>query len=212
MADNKKYKLSFTAASLRLNEMIRLADYMLTNEIDDISQVKDKGSIITNASARTTDREFREVKNRVKLLTKPQLQILSYSDLISQKQIGFIAVCKVYNFIRDFTVEIIRDKVLGFDYVINDGDINTFINRKMDLHPELEGFSESTLKKAKQVMFHILEQAGIIDNPKQKNIQPQLIGDDVLQAVVSDNPEWLKVLLMSDMDIKQISKQHGEHK
>ena len=72
------------------------------------------------------------------------------------------------------------------------------------MHQELEKFSDSTLKKAKQVMFRILEQAEIIDNVKDRTIQPQILQPDVIRAVVKDDRSWLKIFLISDKDIMQL--------
>ncbi|MBK7637437.1 MAG: DUF1819 family protein [Saprospiraceae bacterium] len=41
----------------------------------------------------------------------------------------------------------VREKYLSLDFQLTDGDYQTFINRKAQLHPELEGFSDSTEKK-----------------------------------------------------------------
>ena len=204
MSRPSKYILSFTAASLRLNEMVKVATAALDNAGGDLAMVKESGVVFSSVKIRTSDREFREVRKRLETLTPDQTVILIWGDLISQKQIAFLSVCKRYSFIRDFAVDVIRDKVLVFDYQLNESDYKSFINSKLSLHPELEEFSESTLKKAKQVMFRILEQAGIINNPVDKQIQPQILQQDVINATVRDDPAWLKVFMMSDKDIKQL--------
>lgn len=204
MSRPSKYILSFTAASLRLNEMVKVATAALDNAGGDLAMVKESGVVFSSVKIRTSDREFREVRKRLETLTPDQTAILIRGDLISQKQIAFLSVCKRYTFIRDFVVDVIRDKVLVFDYQLNESDYKSYINSKLSLHPELEEFSESTLKKAKQVMFRILEQAGIINNPVDKQIQPQILEQDVINATVRDDPAWLKIFMMSDKDIKQL--------
>ncbi len=204
MSRPSKYILSFTAASLRLNEMVKVATAALDNAGGDLAMVKESGVVFSSVKIRTSDREFREVRKRLETLTPDQTAILIRGDLISQKQIAFLSVCKRYTFIQDFAVDVIRDKVLVFDYQLNESDYKSFINSKLSLHTELEEFSESTLKKAKQVMFRILEQAGIINNPVDKQIQPQILQQDVINATVRDDPAWLKIFMMSDKDIKQL--------
>jgi len=199
-----KYILSFTAASLRLNEMVKVSKAAQEDDITDLSMVKESGVVFGSVKNRTTDREFREIRKRLEKLTPEQKNILILGDLNSQKQIAFLAVCKHYAFIRDFAIEIVRDKVLVFDYQLHESDYNSFINSKILLHPELEEFSESTRKKAKQVMFRILEQAGIINNAIEKTIQPQILQQDVINAVFKEDPIWLKIFMMSDRDIKQL--------
>jgi hypothetical protein len=201
--ESTKYKLSFTAASMKLNETIKIAQYAVENEIKDLATIRDKDVVFSSSKMNTTVREFREIKKRLELLTQTQLKLLTDGDFITQKQIGFLGICKLYQFIRDFTVEVTREKSLTFDYQLIEGDFNSFINQKQDLHPELEAFSPSTLKKAKQVMYLILAQAGIIDDSQAKNIQPQLVEKELIDAVIEDEPEYLKIYLLPDLDIKQ---------
>ena len=204
MGTNSKYILSFTAASLRLNEMVKVAKTAFDNNISDFHEIRDTGVVFNSVKTRTSQREFREIRKRLEHLTTSQIDILINGDLISQKQIAFLSVCKQYDFIRDFAINVIRDKVLVYDYKINDSDYNSFINNRLNVHPELEEFSDSTLKKARQVLFHILEQSGIINNAVEKSIQPQLIQSDVIRAIANDDPMWMKIFMMSDKDIKQL--------
>jgi len=204
MQSQSKYILSFTAASLRLNEMIKVAKAAYDNNTTDLNVVKESGVVFSSVKTRTSDREFREIRKRLEKLTPEQINILINGDLISQKQIAFLAVCKRYGFIRDFTIEVIRNKVLVFDYQLHESDYNSFINSKVLLYPELEEFSESTRKKAKQVMFRIMEQAGIINNAVEKTIQPQILQQGVINAIVKEDSAWLKIFMMSDRDIKKL--------
>ena len=204
MNNNSKYILSFTAASLRLNDTIKIAKSAMENDISDLNIVKESGVVFNSVKSRTSDREFREIRKRLEKLTPDQINILVNGDRVAQKQIAFLGTCKHYSFIKDFTVDVIRDKALVFDYKINESDYNSFINDRIHLHQELEKFSDSTLKKAKQVMFRILEQAEIIDNVKDRTIQPQILQPDVIRAVVKDDRSWLKIFLISDKDIMQL--------
>lgn len=206
MEQKSKYILSFTAASLRLNEMVKVAKTAIDNGISDFNEIKESGVVFNSVTSRTSTREFREIRKRLEHLTPKQMDILIHGDLISQKQIAFLAVCKHYSIIRDFAIEVVRDKTLVYDYKINESDFNSFINNKIQSHPELEMFSESTLKKAKQVLFHILEQAGIINNPIEKSIQLQLLQPNTIGVVAEDDPAWLKIFMMTDKDINHVKQ------
>jgi hypothetical protein len=52
-------------------------------------------------------------------------------------------------------------------------------------------------------MYLILAQAGIIDDSQAKNIQPQLVEKELMDAVIEDEPEYLKIYLLPDLDIQQ---------
>lgn len=197
MNKSGKYRLSFTAASLRLQEMSEFAREYKEKGLDFIT----KESIIRGGNERTAVREFREIKHRINSLTERQIAILACGDLISQKQIALLSICKLYTFIRDFIVEVLRNKALVYDFQVTEGEYITFIRRRIELHPELEEITETTAKKIKQVTFKILEQAGMIDNVKSKEIIPQLVDPQVINAILEDDPEWLKIFLLSDLEI-----------
>jgi hypothetical protein len=200
MIESEKYGFSFTASSLRLNEMILVASAIAENrKLDYINE-------LGGGKSTTGKRMLVEFERRISNLTPRQADILINGDFLSQKQIAFLCVCKTYLFIRDFVVEVLREKILVFDYQITEGDYISFYRRKLDLHPEMDKITELTEKKIKQVTFKILEQAGIIDSIKFKVIQPQIIDKKVMDEIALENPNWLKVLFLSDMDIKAIRK------
>ena len=194
-----RYKFSFTTSSLRLTEMVLVAKQL--KEGFELDITNDLGG----GKSATGKKMFSELNKRVAQLNSQETEILINGDLVSQKQMAFLAVCKSYDFIRDFTVEVLREKLLVFDYEITDGDYISFYRRKTDSHPEMEERTEITQKKIRRVIFKVLEQAGIINDIKAKTIQPQLLDNRVIEAIVSDDSTWLKVFLMSDLDITNLT-------
>jgi hypothetical protein len=195
-----KYQFTFTAASLRLNDFIHVARLKLNNEeVDHIY-------LLGAGNSATGKRMMREYGKRLATLTPDQLRILAEGPLSDQKQIAFLAICKTYTFIREFAVEVLREKIFMFDLELKDGDFISFLRRKQESHPELDRITDNTTYKIRQVTFKILEQAGIIDSVKTRIIQRQIIDYAVLKAITDENKEWLKVLLVSDMDIKEMAE------
>ena len=197
MIKTNKYDFSFTASSLRLNEMLLVA--RAYHDDVEVDYTNDLGG----GKSSTGKRMLSEFKKRISHLTPAQVEVLLNSDLVTQKQLTLVSVCKSYSFIREFIVEVVREKVLVYDYQITDGDYISFYRRKFDLHEEMDSLTELTEKKIKQVTFKILEQAGLINDIKNRIIQPQIIDYKLIKALVQDNPNWLKVLLVSDMDIQR---------
>lgn len=193
-----KYQFSFTAASLRLNDFVQVARLKKDN------QTVDHVNLLGAGKSATGIRMIAEYEKRLATLTPEQIRLLTEGGLSTQKQIAYLAICKTYLFIREFTVEVLREKLLLFDYSISDGEFISFLRRKLESHPELEKITDKTTYKIRQVTFKILEQAGIIDTIKNRILQPQILDSEVIKAITSDNKEWLKVLLVSDMDINSI--------
>jgi hypothetical protein len=198
MEKANKYNFSFTAASLRINEMILVAKSMFYNtELDFTNEL--------GAGKKTTgNRMLKEFHKRLLTLTRNELDLLINGDLNSQKKLAFLSICKSQKFIRDFVVEVLREKVLVFDYQLSEGDYISFYRRKAEIHPDMDKLSEATVSKIKQVTFKILEQAGMIDSIKSKSIQPQILDSIIINEIALDNKEWLKIFFMSDLDIENI--------
>ena len=198
MIKKDKYNFSFTASSLRLNEMIMVAKHQLTNTpFDFINQ-------LGGGKSTTGKRMLTEFNKRLSNLTESELKLLVNGDLLTQKQIAFLSICKSQAFIRDFTVEVLREKLLVFDFQITEGDFISFYRRTVESQPESDRLTENTKNKIRQVTFKIQEQAGIIDSVKNKMTQPQLLDTTVIKAIASDNKNWLKVFFMSDIDIQNV--------
>jgi hypothetical protein len=198
-----KYSLSFTAASFRLHDFLRVAnsfkDY--TGEID-IRKVNSE-EVLSKGNQKTSNREMAEFIKRYNSLTTPQKQLLIDGTLDEQKIITLLAIVKSNSFIRDFVIEVVRDKFLIFDFQLTEGDFKSFLNRKSELHPELEAFAEGTIYKAKQTMFKILADSGLIDNIRSRMLIKIWLSPNVVKVIFDDNPEFLKAFLFSDADIKQ---------
>mgnify|MGYP006076328169 FL=1 len=193
-----KYDFSFTASSLRLNELRLVAKHQIAGS--EINFTNELG----NGKSSTGRRMLAEFTKRLSFLTEDQKELLVHSDLTSQRQIAFLSACKTHLFLRDFVVEVIREKLLIFDYEVSEGEYISFYRRKSDLHPEMDELTEITENKIRQVTFKILEQAGIIDNVRSKNIQQQLVSDKVAATIAAVDRQWLKIFLMSDMDIENV--------
>lgn len=193
------YDFAFTAASIRLKELLLVAKEYHQGIDQDLLHA------IAGGKEATLVRKKREHTKRLKRLTSDQLDVLIQGDLISQRQIAFLSVCKTYKFIRDFVIEILLEKYLVFDFQVTEGDFLSFYRRKESYHDEMLTLSESTQKKIKTVCFLMLEEAGIIDNTKRKHVQPQLLNQQVVEVIKRDNAEWLKIFLMSDLDLKKLT-------
>lgn len=197
MLEVENYDLSFTAVSLRMSEMLLVAKAV--KEKSEVDYINDLGG----GKSSTGKRMLREFKKRISFLTHEEVDIMINGDLITKRQIAFLSVCKTYAIIKDFAIEVLREKLMVYDYQISEGDYISFYRRKVDLNEKMESLSMATEKKIRQVIFRILAEAGLINTTKDRIIQPQLIDHDLAKAIVDDKASWFKVLLVSDMDIEK---------
>ncbi len=202
----KKYSLSFTACSLRLNSFTRL--------IKDVGAVEHQISmnyvnaevLLNKGNEGSSKRELSELIKRYNNLTLNQKQLFLNSGLDERKQLAFLATCKTYQLLSDFVLEVLREKVLVYNHDILEGELLTFYNRKAELHPELEDFADSTRKKAFQHVWKILEEADMIHSTTTKTIKQPWLSEQMIRVVAEDKPENLKLFLLTDTDLKHAVK------
>jgi len=196
MTKNSSYSFSFLTASMNIHEMVKVAQSIVEErEIDATNE-------LGNGKQNTGKKKLQEYSNRINTLTQQQLYILANGNLNSQQQIAYLSICKSYGFIRDFVVEVLRDKLLLFDYQLEDSDYLSFYRRKAELYPRMESFTENSKKKIRQITLRILAEADIIDSTSNKMIKIQIVDPAVERVILDDNPNWLKVFLKSDLDIQ----------
>ena len=157
---------------------------------------------IGNGKTSSTKKFLNEINKRLDSLNDEQLQLFIDGDLHTQRQLAFLSMCKAHGYIRDFVIEVLREKILIFDFQISEGEYLSFFRRKMEIHSKMNDFSELTHKKIRQVLFKVLEEAGLIDDTKNKEIKPQIIDSELIRVITNDDKEWLKLFFVSDMDIE----------
>jgi len=190
-----KYSLSYTAASLRIQDTIRVAEAIQNSDFEGLDER------IGNGKTSTGRRIRRELEKRLKSLTDDQLDFLLSAGLDDAKKMAFVAVCKTYQFIYEFVVEVLREKIVQLDVQISQGEYLSFFNRKCELHPELEELTQNSKDKIRQVLFRMLEEVKLIDNVRSKNIQPQFLSTEFQETLRTDDPQLLRIFLMPNADI-----------
>jgi hypothetical protein len=200
-----KYTFSFTGASALIAETLVIAEEY--NRLKDWKAVEKSlldNNLLNKVKQATFKREFSEIKKRLSLLTQDQLQLMIQGSLDDAKAMILLSLVKAYSFLREFIVEVIRNKYLLFDTVISEIDYIKFVNTKSLSHNELNAITEVTAKKVKQVIFKLLEQVGLITQVKNGSILKPILNSKVIDVIVDDDPALLNAFLFSNEEIKSL--------
>lgn len=200
-----KYRMSFTVGGLFYQEALLAAElYGKSKDWPKVRQEILKNNLFQSRTSTALERVCREVLSRLKCLSPEQIKILQDGLRQEQLQILWVAVCKRYRFIRDFAVEVIREKFLLMDYSLTEADYTIFFDTKAEWHEELATLKDSTKKKLKQILFRMLREAEITS---EKNIiRPSILTQRVAKALLpeeSDRPGIYMVLPVSDTDFEE---------
>jgi len=197
------YKVSFTTGGLYYREAVKVATIYL--ELGDWSVVRANILEKNLLQARTQSaliRTTRELIQRLQLLTHIQLEILVNGTRQEQNQIMWLAVCKQYQFIREFAIEVIAEKFRRLDPDLSLVDYDAFFNAKAEWNEDLDHLTGSTKKKLRQVLFRMLREAEILS--KANTILPAVVSPAVAQSLANEDPVYLSIF---PTHITEIQKQ-----
>lgn len=113
----------------------------------------------------TLKRVCREIVSRLKTLDPNEIDLLVNGCAQEQGYLLWIAVCRRYEFIADFAIEVVRERFISLKNNLGHEDFDSFFNRKSEWHPELDEIQPMTRKKLRQVLFRIMRDAKLlVDN------------------------------------------------
>ena len=179
-----KYKLSFTAASLSINESVKIAEVYL--DCRNWTQTKlavTESNLLQSRTNSRTIRVVRELIQRLERLTDSQLELLAEGNPTEQKYILWLAACKTYEIIQEFAVEVLHEKFMSRSMILTDLDYDAFFNRKADWNEYLGRITPSTRKKIRQVLLLMVKEAGLVSDGNM--ILRAMLSKRLVEAIVS---------------------------
>jgi hypothetical protein len=193
------YKLSFTAAGLSINESVNIAEaYLSCGDWDETRQIVREKNLLQSRTNSRTVRVARELIQRLKLLTRDQLELLAEGSLAEQKFLLWFAACKTYALIQEFAIEVLREKFLSRNMTLTELDYDAFFNRKADWHEDLDAITETTRIKLKTVLFRMMREADLITDDNL--ILPSMLSKRLVDVLKQDAPMSFQIFPMEPFD------------
>lgn len=197
------YNLNFRACSLR-PELARIVAECYLQE-EDWALVTER-ILATNAlqtrSESTLVRLEREMRQRLSTLTHRQIEILAHAPTEDRAAMTWLATCKRFAFVRDFTVEVLREKIEVQNTALLPSDYENFIAVKTLEHPQLASMKEVTADKVRQVTLRMLKEVGILTEKNGiSTLSRPVLSFDARQAILDDDKRWLAVFLVPHSEL-----------
>lgn len=196
---------SFTTAALLYRESNKILE--LNAQLSDWSIVRKRAveqNLLQMRTPGTSRRICSEVIARLTTLTPAELSILRDGSPQEQRYVLWLAVCKRYRFVCRFAKDVVREKVLRFDYELTRQDYDSFFRSEAERHPELDRLTETTRNKQRQFIFRTLREADLLSHSNR--IQPAILSPRLLEAVHQDDSSLLSVFPVFGLDIKEWTK------
>ncbi len=164
-ADNE-YRMSFAVGGLHVNESVDVARAHMPAESwqQTLERVIDAGvgSLPKAASRR---RSLREIIVRISTLNPAELELLAGdADRSEQQTLLWVATCRAYRFVREFTIEVIRERALSLKLDLPLETFDVFFAGKAEWDERLAAITPATRAKLRQILFRIMREAGIVSD------------------------------------------------
>jgi len=161
---SSNYCLSLTGAGTYKQEMVLLARaYLDSGSWDTV-----KASILNdNLLQLNTDSNRKrigsELIKRLKTLSPEELEFLANAAGDDLSAIVWVAFCRTYPFVREFSNELIAERFARMKPDVPKEAYQAFVEDKMYEHPELAKLTDSSREKVKIRVFGMARDCGLLD-------------------------------------------------
>lgn len=152
-------------------------------------------------TANASQRICREVISRLRLLTPEELALISEGDRQERQYLLWLAICKRYRFIHDFATDVLNDKFRRLDETLTHADYDVFFSGKAEWHHEVERIADSTRYKQRQVIFKMMNEAGLLSEGNR--IIPALLSPRLMRAIGQDAPTYFAIYPAPEPALKE---------
>ena len=117
------------------------------------------------------------------------IQIIAKQPSDVAKQACLYAMMKQYRLIWDYMVTVIGNKYKNQDMSYGQIDINVFFMQLQEQDDAVASWSDSTIKKLKQVINKVLAENEYIDGPRASELKPVWLNSPIEELIRANNDE-----------------------
>lgn len=191
------YSAKLTGEPFMYNETKIIATYMLEGfSIHELKEKNIKENLIKHKTVGSIKRVNSPIFRRLEVLNTEMLNDFVYSDIENSKYILLYSIMKTDKLVRDFIIEVYKEKLFMRKEYIERFEIDTWYDEKCILSKNLRERSESTSAKLKQVIMKILQDSGLVVKEKErfKIIRPLLKEKYIHQLDLLGDMEYAKAI------------------
>ena len=163
------YSAKLTAEPFLYNETKIIAQYLLDGiSPEELKRKNVEENLIKYKSSKSVVRVNSPIFRRLNVMDSEMLDEFVHTDIETSKYILLYTIMKTDRLVRDFVVEVYKDKLLMRKDYIEKFDIDNWYEEKSILSKALRERTESTSAKLKQVIMKILQDSGLVIKEKNR--------------------------------------------
>jgi Putative inner membrane protein (DUF1819) len=146
-----------------LTETLRVAELMYQGATqEDIRQRVLVEDLFQLRSQVSRERALQTVLKRLQQVAEEYIQLIATGNPDTRRFTILFLILREHRLLRELIVEVLLDKIKGFDYVVTTADLRTFFEGKRDQNLTVAAWSDSTYKKAVSNTLLVLVNAGLL--------------------------------------------------
>ena len=125
---------------------------------------------------------------RLQALESEQLiEVIATASIDVAKQVNLYAMMKHNRIVWDFMTTVIGEKYRTQDFSFTKKDLNSFVFQLQEQNEDVASWSESTIKKIKQVLTKILIECDYLDSNKSEILNPVYLYPELEEEIKANN-------------------------
>lgn len=183
------YSTKLTAEPFLYNETKIIGEYLLNGEnVQELKRKNIEENLIKHKKQGSVKRTNAPIFRRLGIMNNEILENFVYSDVETSKYLLVYAIMKTDKLVRDFIIEVYKEKIIMRNEYIEKYDIDRWYEIKKESSISLKNKSDITNNKAKQVIMKILQDSGMVvkeSNNRFRIIKPLL--NDKFMCLLEEN-------------------------
>ena len=161
---SRSYNGGIASYAIWLPELTKFIElYQSGYSVNDIKQMSDEENIFQMPTKTRAKRCSRNLAVRVKALPESVLNIFSQLDTSNQKIISLLSVMLTSRILDEFIYEVYRPKVQMREDILQDYEVEAFINQKRIESPTIAAWSLNTYKRIKGALKTYVRDGGLME-------------------------------------------------
>ena len=129
-------------------------------------------------------------------MSEEEMQLFCTGNDQDQRHLLWLAICRRYEFIRDFYQQIVQGHWRALKERVTNDDFNLFWAQKRVDHPEVERISNLTKEKLRSVVFRIMREVSLIS--KDNHINNVVLSSAVHDLIIATDSSQLSLFTTLD--------------
>lgn len=126
---------------------------------------------------------------RLRYIDDDLIEAVASQSSETAKQICMYAMMKQYRLVWDFMIIVIGEKFRMQNFSFSQMDVNIFFMQLQEQDDYVAGWSDSTVKKIRQILIRVLVENDYLDNGKADHLNPVWLNPALENAIKNNNDE-----------------------